>query len=212
MKRLRRLSARPFVRNSAALAAPLVAALAQPAAAAPIPLGDLSSYLNSMTTAEAPFTQINADGSISTGTLYIDRPGRVRFQYAPPNGTLVIANNGVVAVIDPKSNQIPQQYPLRRTPLNLILARHVELSRSNSVTGLRQDGVKTIVTAHDPKHPDYGSIQLIFTPDPTQLRQWAITDQSGQKTTIVLGDMKTGISIPPKTFDIGAATPRQVKR
>lgn len=211
MKRFRRLSARPFARSSAALTAPLVAAFALPAGAAPIPLADLSSYLNSMTTAEAPFTQINADGSISTGTLFIDRPGRVRFQYAPPDGTLVIANNGVVAVIDPKSNQLPQQYPLRRTPLNLILARHVELSQANSVTGLRQDGVKTIVTAHDPKHPDYGTIQLVFTPDPTQLRQWVITDQGGQKTTIVLGDMKTGIPIPTKTFDISAAAPRPIK-
>lgn len=212
MERLRSPRARPFVRYSTALAAPLLAALAQPAAAAPIPLGDLSRYLNSMTTVEAPFTQINADGSISTGTLFIDRPGRVRFQYAPPNGTLVIANNGVVAVIDPKSNQLPQQYPLRRTPLNLILSRHVELSRANAVTGLRQEGAKTIVTAQDPKHPDYGTIQLVFTPDPTQLRQWVITDQGGQKTTIVLGDMKTGIPIPPKTFDISAATPRQIKR
>ena len=212
MKSMKKSSRPRAPRLAVALAAPLAFALVQPASAAPIPLPELSRYLNSLTTAEAPFTQINADGSISTGKIFIDRPGRVRFQYAPPDGNLVIANHGVVAVIDAKSNQQPQQYPLSRTPLNLILAANVDLSRANMVTGEREDGVKTIITAQDPKHPDYGSIQLVFTPNPTQLRQWVITDQGGQKTTVVLGDMKTGINIPAGQFDIAAASPLRKSR
>lgn len=189
------------------MAVPLALVAALPAWAKPISLGDLSSYLNGLTTAEAPFTQINADGSISTGEIYISRPGKVRFQYAPPDGNLVIANHGSVAVIDSKSNQLPQQYPLKRTPLNLILAQNVDLGRANMVRDVHEDGVKTLVTAQDPEHPDYGTIQLVFTANPTQLRQWVITDEGGQQTTVVLGDMKTGISIPSKMFDIRAATP-----
>lgn len=196
---------RPF--GAALLAVPLALVAALPAWAKPISLGDLSSYLNGLTTAEAPFTQINADGSISTGEIYISRPGKVRFQYAPPDGNLVIANHGSVAVIDSKSNQLPQQYPLKRTPLNLILAQNVDLGRANMVRDVHEDGVKTLVTAQDPEHPDYGTIQLVFTANPTQLRQWVITDEGGQQTTVVLGDMKTGISIPSKMFDIRAATP-----
>lgn len=209
MKRIRPAQS-AFV--AALLAAPLAAVTALPVAADPIPLTALSSYLNGLTTVEAPFTQINSDGSISTGEIFISRPGKVRFQYAPPNGNLVIANNGMVAVIDAKSNQAPQQYPLARTPLNLILAKDIDLGRANMVTGVREDGVKTIITAQDPKHPDYGTIQLVFTANPTQLRQWVITDQGGQKTTVVLGDMKTGITIPAKDFDIAAASPQTFKR
>lgn len=192
---------------SPALLAALALAPALPAQAAPIPLAELSRYLNGLTTAEAPFTQINSDGTISTGEIYIQRPGRVRFQYAPPDSNLVIANNGAVAVIDSKSNQAPQQYPLKRTPLNLILAKNIDLSQARMVKAVREDGVKTIVTAQDPEHPDYGSIQLVFTANPTELRQWVITDEGGSRTTVVLGEMKTGVSIPSRMFDIRAASP-----
>ena len=78
-----------------------------PAAAEIIPLSALSQYLNGLTTVESDFTQINSDGSISTGKIYIDRPGRVRFEYAPPDRSLVIAEAQTVAIFDAKSNQAP---------------------------------------------------------------------------------------------------------
>ncbi|WP_102226720.1 LolA family protein [Acidimangrovimonas sediminis] len=190
----------------------MLVAAGQPAAADPIPLMALSQYLNGLKTAEAPFTQVNADGSISKGQIFIQRPGKVRFQYAPPDGNLVIANNGTVAVIDSKSNQPPQEYPLSRTPLNLILAANVDLTRANMVRGVREDGNKTIVTAQDPQHPDYGTIQLVFTANPTELRQWVITDQGGGQTTVILGAMKTGMSIASSKFDIRRASPTASNR
>ena len=181
-----------------------LALAAGPAAAAPISLNALSRYLNGIGTAEAEFTQVNADGSISTGQLYIKRPGRVRFDYNPPEETLVMAGGGQVAIFDGGSNSAePTQYPLSRTPLNLILESNVDLGRRNMVVAHRQDGPKTIVTAQDPAHPEYGSIDLVFTANPVQLRQWVITDDSGQKTTVILGDLKTGGSFPTTHFNIG---------
>lgn len=124
---------------------------AMPAQAAPIPLAQLSQYLNSLTTAQAGFTQINNDGTISTGTLYINRPGRMRFDYNPPEQMLVMAGGGQVAVFDAKSNsRRPEQYPLSETPLSIILEQNVNLGRAGMVQGHRQDGNKTIVTAQDP--------------------------------------------------------------
>ncbi len=160
---------------------------ALPAAAQQLSLNALSNYLNQLTSAQAGFTQINADGTISTGTLYMRRPGKARFEYNPPEQALVMANNGAVVVFDRKLGGDPESYPLNRTPLGLILARNVDLGRADMVVAHGYDGTATTVTAQDPENPEYGSIQLKFTNNPVELRQWIITDDGGGQTTVVLG-------------------------
>jgi outer membrane lipoprotein-sorting protein len=193
-------------RRTAILAPLALFALGAPAFAARIPLADLSAYLNSLTTVQADFTQVNSNGTISTGKLFIRRPGRIRFEYAPPDRSLVMAGGQQVAIFDPKSNQPPEQYPLRRTPLNLILAADVNLGRSGMVAGHREVENTTRVIAQDPENPSYGTIELVFTANPVELRQWIITDDVGTKTTVILGEMRKGGSIPASYFDITAET------
>lgn len=182
-----------------ALAPALMLAMTFPALADKIPLNEISRYLNSLKTAQAGFTQVNGDGSISTGTLYIQRPNRVRFEYKGDK-TLVLASSGTVSVYDGKSRSGPQQYPLSKTPLSLILAPNVNLGQARMVTGYAEKKNSTVVTAQDPQHPEYGNIQMVFTANPTQLRQWVVTDNAGKRTTVILGDMKTGVAIPPSKF------------
>ncbi len=176
--------------------------LALPAAAQQIPLGELSRYLNNLQTATGEFTQVNADGTLSTGTIYIKRPGRVRFEYNPPEQSLVMASAGTVAIFDGKSNAGPEQYPLAQTPLKIILERNVDLSRAGMVTGHSTDGTATTVRAQDPQRPELGHIDMKFTGNPTELRQWVITDQSGLQTTIILGDLTKGVAIADSQFNI----------
>ena len=185
-----------------ALAPVLMVALSVPAFAEKISLGELSRYLNALQTAEAEITQVNSDGTISTGKVFIKRPGRVRFEYAPPDKTLVMAGGGQVAIFDAKSNQPPEQYPLARTPLNLILAPNVDLSRAKMVVGHTSDDKTTTIVAQDPEHPEYGTIKLIFTAAPTELRQWVITDSSGAQTTVILGDLTKGVDLKASLFSI----------
>lgn len=195
----------PAMTLHSALLAPLaLAASLHAAAAEPIPLSDLSAYLNGLTTAEAEFTQRNADGSTATGKLYLRRPGRVRFEYAPPDNTLVLASGGQVAIFDGKSNQPPEQYPLRRTPLNLILANRVDLARARMVVGHTEKGDTTRVRAQDPENPEYGSIELVFTASPVELRQWVIRDDSGSETTVILGELRKGGTLPTSLFNIAS--------
>ncbi|MCK0168728.1 outer membrane lipoprotein carrier protein LolA [Jannaschia sp. S6380] len=182
------------------LAATLIA-LAMPASAQ-ISVGEISRYLNSFRTAKSEFTQINADGSISTGDLSISRPNKARFDYDAPNKGLVIAGGGQVAVFDAVSNTPPEQYPLSQTPLSLILANNVDLGRSGMLVRHGGDATQTSVTLQDPAHPEYGNIQLVFTPSPTTLRQWVITDDTGSQTTVILGDMQTGASLGSSLFNI----------
>jgi len=179
-----------------------VLAMSVPAFAEKIPLNTLAQYISAIQSAQSPFTQINDDGSITTGTIYIKRPGRARFEYDPPNKSLVIAGGSTVAIFDPKSNVPPEQFPLSRTPLNLILAERIDFNRSKMIVGHKEDGNATVVTAQDPEHPEYGNIQLKFTGSPTQLRQWVITNDAGQQTTVILGDLKKVNSLRTSLFSI----------
>lgn len=179
-------------------------ALPMQAAAEKLSLTEISNYLNSLKTLQAEFTQINDDGTIATGDILIRRPGRIRFEYDPPDKSLVVAGAGQVAVFDAKSNQPPERFPLIRTPLNLILAPNIDLRTAKMVVGHSSDATTTTVVAQDPKYPEYGYIQLVFTASPVELRQWVVTDGAGGNTTLILGDMKKGISIRKAKFDIDA--------
>ena len=189
--------------------APVIALLATaPAALAEkIPLNSISNYLNGLSTLQSEFTQINPDGTISAGTVYIQRPGRVRFEYKNSN-QLVLASGGQVAVFDKKSDTGAQQYPLSKTPLSIILADNVNLGRSGMVTAHSEKKNTTIVRAQDPAHPEYGNIQMVFTA-PTELRQWVVTDDTGQKTTVILGEMSKGGTIPASRFSIQSEVQRR---
>ncbi len=183
------------------LAAALAATSALPVLAEPIPLSDLSDYLNGIRTAETSFTQISDDGAISTGTLYLQRPGRMRFEYDAED-LLVMAGGGQVAIFDGRSNTLPEQYPLGRTPLNLILAETVDLERSGMILEHTGDDTATRIVAQDPDEPDIGFITLVFTDDPVELRQWVVTDATGFETTVILGGLETDVQIPSRYFNI----------
>ncbi|KUJ85388.1 cell envelope biogenesis protein LolA [Ruegeria marisrubri] len=180
----------------------LVLSLAAPAAwaADKLPLSEISRYLNSLTTVETTFTQVNDDGSLSTGKLWLQRPGRMRFEYDPPERAVVVAKGGTVIIHDPKSNQPPEQYPLSKTPLSIVLARNVDLGQANMVVGHGFDGTATVVTAQDPKNPEYGKIELMFTGDPVELRKWVVHDSAGSRTTVILGPLTKGNSFNQNLF------------
>ncbi len=175
---------------------------ASPLSAEKINVDDLSAYLNALTTLRAGFTQISSDNSLSTGALYIKRPGRARFEYDPPNNALILAVGGQLAIFDPQGNTEPERYPLSKTPLSLILADKINLAQDRMVTGHEYDGISTILTVQDPDFPERGIIRLVFTGPSPQLRQWVIKDQNGDETVVILNDTKTQLSFPDSLFNI----------
>lgn len=183
--------------GTAALLLPLSAQ-----AADPVPLSQLSAYLQTLGEAQAPFTQVNADGSRSTGTLYLKRPGRARFEYDPPAEVLVMVGSGTVAIFDDRGDATPESYPLRRTPLNVLLSRRVDLVGSDMITGHRRDGEYTTIVARDPENPEYGTIALQFADAPLRLARWVIVGESGERTTIELGALVKPAPLSPFLFDI----------
>ena len=176
--------------------------LASPVAAEKISLNEISSYFNAMTTAEAQFSQITDTGETSTGRLFIRRPGRIRFEYDPPEATLVVVGGGQVAVFDPKSRDEPLRFPLRHSPLNLVLEREVDLAQRDMVVAHFEVESQTAVTLQDPENPDYGFIQLIFNDNPVQLHQWVVQDNSGGQTHIILDSLTEGGKLSNILFNI----------
>lgn len=179
-----------------------LALLATPAAADPLPLATLSAYLNGLTEVEASFRQENADGSTSSGHLYIKRPGRMRLDYDPPERSVVLVSGGTVAIFDGKSNEPPEQYPLARTPLNLILAPQIDLAEARMVVGQTEVKGMTHVVAQDPKHPDYGTIELVFSANPVTLAGWIVTDDAENQTIVKLEKLVQTASLLPSMFSV----------
>ena len=172
-------------------------------AQAKVPMARLSKYFNEIRTLEAAFTQLNDDGSRSAGTLYIRRPGRARFEYDPPEQSLVMAGGGQVAIFDGRSNKAtPEQYPLKRTPLYIILERNVDLDRRDMVVGHFGDDKTTTLVAQDPDEPQNGRVELVFQNEPLTLAGWTVVDGGGSRTRVQLNRIKLGGQLPARLFSI----------
>lgn len=174
-------------------------------------LARISNYLNATETLQGTFVQVDADAVVTEGRFYMRRPGRIRFEYDPPNPALVIADGFWVAVLDKRDGGV-DRYPLSETPLNLLLKANVDLRRENAVTRIDRSADQLAVTAHDPASPGIGEITMIFANNPLELRQWVVVDSQGRRTTVALSDMRTNVPIPAERFSIESAEEAARKR
>jgi len=184
----------------------IISCSSHPSLAERISLNKISDYINGLTTLQADFEQINSDGSIDTGKLYIRRPGRMRLEYTAPNNALVIAGAGSVAIFDDKSKNGPTLFPLKKTPLNLLLKKNVDLYKNEMITEHTANNENTFIVAKDPKRKSQGSIKMVFSNSPVSLQGWTITNQSNQKTKIILDKLDKKTKIPLYLFNISAAS------
>ncbi len=162
----------------------------------------INAYLNGVTTMQGAFVQISPDGAIGEGRYVMRRPGRIRFEYAAPNQTLVIADGIWVAVVDKSDLRSVDRFPLFETPLNLLLREDVDLGAENAIQLVEQSRGQYRVTAVDPSGEAQGSITMVFTANPIQLKQWVITDPQGLTTTIALRTVQEGVSVDMADFNI----------
>ena len=184
----------------------IISCSSHPSLAERISLNKISDYINGLTTLQADFEQINSDGSIDTGKLYIRRPGRMRLEYTAPNNALVIAGAGSVAIFDDKSKNGPTLFPLKKTPLNLLLKKNVDLYKNEMITEHTANNENTFIVVTDPKRKSQGGIKIVFNNSPVSLQGWTITNQSNQKTKIILNKLDKKTKIPLYLFNISAAS------
>lgn len=166
----------------------IIALFGAPVRAEKISLSNLSSYLESIKKVSGSFTQINSDKTVSTGRIFLFRPGRMRMEYKTPDNSLVIVGGSQIAVFDSKSNTEPRVFPLRKTPLNILLKKNINLKTSDIVIRHEEVENSTVVLLQDPKLSSYGSLKLVFVDHPVTLRQWVITNEMGDQTVLKFKD------------------------
>ena len=146
----------------------------------------VEAYLNGIDTLRAGFVQIAADGAVSEGTLYIQRPGQLRIEYTPPPNVKIIGTDGWLTYIDSDLGQIGED----------VLVKGVEREASILRVTLEKAG-----------NPGLGSLTLVFTDNPLDLRQWIVVDAQGYVTRITLVGTQLGVALDPELFEAPAPFP-----
>ena len=161
----------------------------------------ISDYLNGLQTIKGNFVQMDPDGSMVQGIFYLQKPGRVRFEYQPPNPNLIVADGSTLAVENKKLKTV-DRYPLIGSPLALLLSNDIDLTVNSHVVNVWHQPGALLVSASAASGAMQGNITFTFADPGTELREWEITDSQGLKTTVVLNDIQSGITIAPEMFVI----------
>lgn len=157
------------------------------------------AYLEGLSQAKGQFVQTDPRGVSSRGELFLKRPGKARFAYAPPSGLLVVSDGNLVSVANSKLKTF-ESYPLGATPLSLFLARQIRLDRGVQVTRVSRLADGFSITARDGRKEAEGQITLSFQDSPLQLIGWTITDPQGQSTRVRVTDLQPVSSLDDALF------------
>ena len=174
--------------------------------AEPYSLTKVSQYLSNLKFLTAEFSQINEDGTTSSGIIFIRRPGNMRFEYYKPDKTLIIISAGVLAIFDPKGDQTPIMYPITNNPISFILNDEVDLLNAGIVENYEVYNDKAILTLRDPNKPDQGNIQIVFSGAKPELAQFIIKNANGSSTSLSLKDIEYPKKINATLFSIALET------
>jgi len=161
----------------------------------------LGDYFNSLTTMKGEFTQVSPKGNVSAGIFYISKPGKMRFEYAPPNPFIIVSDGRWVTVKNNAKNKA-DQYPLSATPLNLMLAKDVDLLKEAKILGVEEKSGVFWVTLESRDSLVPGQLVLVYDPDSSALQQWIVVDGQGRKTTVNIAKLEPGVQPDPKLFEI----------
>ena len=186
------------------LAAPHGAVAAAPPPAAALSPQDttelqkIAAYLDGIHTMTARFSQA-ATGGEATGYLWLSRPGKMRFQYDPPNQLLLLADAFYLYSWDPDLKQMTK-VGLKTTPAWFLLRQPISFTDGIVVTRFEHSGNTVRVTVVESAEPDAGSLTMVFSDNPLALRQWSVVDQRGRVTNVSLSEEQYGMPLDPKLF------------
>ena len=159
-------------------------------------------YLMAMQTLIGDFVQVGPDGRKVEGKFYLQKPGRVRFEYNPPSPIELVADGSSLVVRDRNLNT-QDLYPLSQTPLRFLLADRIDLLRDTNVIAISADDMFVSVMIEE-KQTLGGThrVMMMFNAKDTQLKQWTVTDPQGYDTTVALSNLEAGRKLDQTMFVI----------
>jgi outer membrane lipoprotein-sorting protein len=172
-------------------------------------VAQVEQYVNSIRTLQARFVQNNPNGAIVQGTLYLGRPGRMRFEYDPPSQLKVVADGSQVTMWDP-ANRDFGQWPIGWTAASFLTKEPFKLSGDLAVQKIDRANGLLELTIVQVRKPQEGKVIVRVAENPLQLRGWSIIDNRGNKVDVSLNDVKTGLPIAASLFKYDGPDPGQI--
>ena len=166
----------------------------------------VSAYLSNMKTLVGDFVQVGPDGRRTEGQFYVQKPGKVRFEYSPPSRVDVIADGQSVVVRDRK-RATQDLYPLSQTPLRFLVAARVDLARDTNLVSVGTDEQFVTVVIEEQQLVGTNRLMLKFGAKDFKLRQWTVTDPQGYDTTVAVYNLDAGKKLDPALFQINYENP-----
>jgi outer membrane lipoprotein-sorting protein len=164
-------------------------------------VADVERYLNSIRTFKSRFVQSNPNGSIAQGTLYVWRPGRMRFEYDPPSQLKIVADGYQVTMWDPATKDFGQ-WPIGWTAASWLAKDPIKLSGDilqvekfeRAPNGLLE------MTMSQARKPQEGKVIVRFSENPMALQGWTIIDSRGQRVNIALTNVQPNVQLTESLF------------
>jgi outer membrane lipoprotein-sorting protein len=166
----------------------------------------VSAYLSNMKTLVGDFVQVGPDGRRTEGQFYVQKPGKVRFEYSPPSRVDVIADGQSVVVRDRK-RATQDLYPLSQTPLRFLVADRVDLARDTNLVAVGADEQFVTVVIEEQQLVGTNRLMLKFGAQDFKLRQWTVTDPQGYDTTVAVYNLDASKKLDPALFQINYENP-----
>jgi outer membrane lipoprotein-sorting protein len=162
-------------------------------------LDRVSTYLNSVQTLQGEFVQIGPNGQMDQGKFYMQRPGKLRFQYDPPSPLLIVSDGRTVAVSNSKLKTV-DRYPLSALPLDMILGENIDWRRDRAVMRVTHQPGMLIIEARTSRTRNKANISITFAEPQIELKQWTIIDDQGLPTTFALRGLTANAEIDASLF------------
>ena len=174
-------------------------------------LARIDAAMNATYSFQGDFRQVSPNGVVSTGKIWLQRPGKVRFEYDAPN-PLLIVSDGVTFVQHDRQLETFDRVPLSATPLNYFLKENINLAEDTEVVGLQKLPGQWIVTARDGSGQQEGAITLVFDSETLAMHTWIIADDFGGQTRVGLTNLLYNGHIDPRQFVLREDSNRRGRR
>ncbi len=188
-----------------------VGASAQAPAAPPPEAAQVEQYFNAVRTMQARFAQTNPDGSTVQGTLYVSRPGKMRFEYDAPSKLKIVADGWQVTMWDPATRDFGQ-WPIGWTAASFLVKDPLKLSGDLTVEKVERVNGLLELTMVQTRKPQEGKVIVRFSENPMRLRGWSIVDNRGNRVNLALTQVETGLQLADSLFKYDGPDAGQVMK